>query len=250
MGRQLRRWLPSLVVVLALSLTAVAAAGPGLTGRELPPRQFVGEQVEPSPVPAATPRIGPGEGTGEMSESRSLVWAFWTYVVIFSALFAGVLGFGIYHGVRWLLTERVRRREISGAASQPADGAAEAAEVRAALRAGLADLDTGGDPRRAIIACWLRLERVAAAAGSARLVADTPADLVARLLSRHLVSRPALEQLAEAYRLARYAPARVGDDLLAVARRALRDVDAALRDTALRDTAARAPVATVPEARR
>jgi hypothetical protein len=251
MGRQLRRWLPSLVVVLALSLTALAAAGPGLTGRDLPPRPPVGERVDSSPAAEVVLPTDPGGGTGEMPGSRSLAWAFWAYVVVFSALVAGILGYAVFHGARWLLTERVRRREIPGAASQPADATAEASEVRDALQAGMADLDAGGDPRRAVISCWLRLERIAAAAGSARLVADTPADLVARLLSRHLVSRPALEQLADAYRLARYAPAQIGESLLAVARRALHDVDAALRDAAMRgpDPAVREPVARWPEVR-
>nr|BFE79756.1 hypothetical protein GCM10020093_023570 [Planobispora longispora] len=83
--------------------------------------------------------------------------------------------------------------------------------VREALRAGLADLDSAGDPRRAVIACWLRLEHAAARAGTPRALADTPADLVARLLAAHRVGEAALERLAAAYRRARYSPHEVDD---------------------------------------
>ncbi|WP_084958213.1 DUF4129 domain-containing protein [Thermoactinospora rubra] len=94
-------------------------------------------------------------------------------------------------------------------------------QARAAVLAGLAELDEGDDPRRAVIACWLRLERAAAEAGVPRRVSDTPADLVARLLGGEGVEREALDELAGAYRLARYAPHDVPEELRATARRAL-----------------------------
>jgi len=80
-------------------------------------------------------------------------------------------------------------------------------EVIAALDAGLADLsDVDRDPRRAVIACWLRLEEAAAAAGMPRQVGDTPTDLVLRLLGGggHAVSADVLAGFAELYRAARY----------------------------------------------
>ncbi len=57
----------------------------------------------------------------------------------------------------------------------------------AAVDAGLADLDDG-DPRAAVIACWVRLEEAAAAAGTPREPGDTPGELVLRLLAGHQVS--------------------------------------------------------------
>jgi hypothetical protein len=233
MSPRLGRWLPVLVVVLALAFASLAAAGSGFTGRELPPPPRAEGVGQP---PAATdgpllPRP-PGDGDVELAESRGLEVLYWIFVTAVGLMMALVLGYLLYLGLRRLFVERVRRDQISGQAASQPDTAAEAAEMRDALRAGLADIDAGGDARRAVIACWLRLERVAAAAGTARLAADTPADLVRRLLSRHLVSRAALEQLAEAYRMARYAPAEVGAELVGVARRALRDVDAALAEQA------------------
>lgn len=228
MDRQLRRWLPVLVVVLALSLAAVAATGPGVTGRTLPP-----PPPDPAPVEAAeeeedAPVFGQPDGAldDERQESRVLAILAVAYTVLFVLATLTLLGYLVFLGLRRLFTA-LEERETGAPATQP-DEATAAQEVREALRAGLADIDAGGDARRAIIACWLRLERAAAAAGTARMAADTPGDLVTRLLSRHRVSRRALEQLAGAYRRARYAPAEVGDDLLQVAGRALRDVDAEL----------------------
>ena len=72
----------------------------------------------------------------------------------------------------------------------PATATAE--DVVAALDAGLADLsDTDADPRRAVIACWVRLEQAAAAAGTPAQPGDSPTDLVARLLHEHAGQRRA-----------------------------------------------------------
>jgi hypothetical protein len=99
----------------------------------------------------------------------------------------------------------------------------------AAVEAGLVELsDTDTDPRRAVIACWVRLERAAAAAGTPRLVGDSPTELVTRLLSAHQVSRPTLEGLAEVYREARYATHPVGERSRQDALAALRQIRAEL----------------------
>lgn len=103
-------------------------------------------------------------------------------------------------------------------------------EVAAALETGLADLaDTDADPRRAIIACWLRLERAAEQAGTPRLVGDAPADLVGRLLASHRVDPVALEGLARSYRRARYAADAVDEEMREAAVAALRQVHLELR---------------------
>jgi hypothetical protein len=220
-----RRWLPVAVVTVALALAGLtAASGGGLSGRELPPSESFLEPLEPAePSPQETPPLafrGGVEDGGFFGGNPALL----TYLALFTAIFLAVVLYAVYHFVRWLLNERIVRRSVRARPASQPDAAAEAAEVLDALRAGLADIDAGGDARRAIIACWLRLERVAAAAGSARLVADTPGDLVERLLSRHLISRDALERLAAAYRQARYAPAAIGDDLAVAARAALQEV--------------------------
>jgi hypothetical protein len=72
-----------------------------------------------------------------------------------------------------------------------------------------------------VIACWVRLEEAAAAAGTPREPGDTPSELVLRLLGEHQVSAPVLYQLAEVYRLARYATHTVDTTMRDHARAAL-----------------------------
>lgn len=147
-------------------------------------------------------------------------FTFWTAVVIGAALAAPMLV---------MLLRMITRPGDGPPEPQPVqERPASADEVRAALRAGLTGLDAGDDPRRAVIACWLRLEHAAAGAGTPRLAADTTADLVARLLAAHQVGGPALDRLAAAYSQARYAPHEVDESLRVTARRALAEVDAEL----------------------
>ena len=215
-----------LLVVAALALAGLAAAGgTGLTGGRLPPQEpELAEQPDrPEVTQPPTATAHPYQG---IAEAEPPGWLSALVTSFFLGLLVAVVGVFLYVGVRYLLTERVNRRAIEERSdSQPAQGEPELTEeVREAVRAGLADLAAGGDARRVVIACWLRLERVAAAAGTPRLPADTPTDLVARLLAAHRVSDRALRRLADAYRLARYAPAAIGDELAASAQQALRDI--------------------------
>ncbi|SNS02071.1 protein of unknown function [Streptosporangium subroseum] len=181
---------------------------------------FVPDLSAQSPLPDQGRNIDsrPGEDDplGEFS--------FWAVVMIGSVLAAPV----IVMLIRMLARPDDRPPPPRPAQEKPVAAAADGGEVRAALRAALADLDAGDDPRRAVIACWLRLEHVAAGSGTPRMAADTTADLVARLLAVHKVGEPALDRLAGAYRQARYAPHEVAESLRDTARRALAEVDAEL----------------------
>jgi hypothetical protein len=72
-----------------------------------------------------------------------------------------------------------------------------------------------------VIACWVRLEHAAAAAGTRRNPGDSPTDLVGRLLAEQQVDRGVLAALLEVYRQARYATHTVDDRMRAQARSAL-----------------------------
>jgi len=225
--------MPVLVVALALGAAGVAAAGPGFVGRSVPlarlddpPR---GEAVQPTPDGLGSSPDGPAQPGSAQPGSVLFEMLFLSFVVALVLTAVAVVVYLICRAVYRLLTDRVRWRELEHRRATQPDRELVAEQVRGAVRAGLADLDAGGDPRRAVIACWLRLERIAAAAGTAREAADTPGDLVGRLLARHRVSRAALERLADAYRLARFAPAHVGPQLVVIAREALRDLDTQLR---------------------
>jgi hypothetical protein len=101
----------------------------------------------------------------------------------------------------------------------------QARRLRAAIDEGLSELaETDADPRRAVIACWVRLERAAAAAGTGREPGDTSSDLVGRVLARHRVSREVLATLAALYREARFAPHDVPPSTRDRARAALRQI--------------------------
>lgn len=135
--------------------------------------------------------------------------------------------------VTMLVRGAVRRVRLDAdpVARPPSAGAHE--EVMAALTQGLAELDEG-DPRQAVIACWVRLERTADDAGVPRKPGDTSTDLVVRLLSGRSVNSAVLNDFATVYRHARYSPHPVDDAMRNQAREALRllrdqlSVDAAL----------------------
>jgi hypothetical protein len=121
--------------------------------------------------------------------------------------------------------ERLLVRRAPGAAPQER----HEEDVLAAVDAGLEELsDLDADPRRAVIACWVRLEAAAAAAGTPRERGDTPTDLVVRLLAAHSVSRPQLEAFAGVYLKARFATHPVGEDDRHTALDALRRLRAEL----------------------
>jgi hypothetical protein len=61
-----------------------------------------------------------------------------------------------------------------------------------------------GDPRNAIVACWVRLEDTVATAGLRPNPAETAAELTTRVLSTYPVARDAIEELAGLYREARF----------------------------------------------
>ena len=69
-----------------------------------------------------------------------------------------------------------------------------------AARAALAD----GPARNAIVACWLQLERDAAAAGLPRHPAETSAEYTARVVGTSSVDRAPIDELGALYREARF----------------------------------------------
>jgi hypothetical protein len=94
-----------------------------------------------------------------------------------------------------------------------------------AARAALA----GGSARNAIVACWMQLERDAAAAGLPRRAAETSAEYVERVLSASSVDPAPIRELAALYREARFSRHELRDDHRTRALAALDDVEAALR---------------------
>jgi uncharacterized protein DUF4129 len=141
-----------------------------------------------------------------------------------------------------------RRNAVFGDASAVNRRAA----VLAAVDDSIAELARdSGDARDVVIACWVRLEEVAAVAGSGRAIGDTSSDLVLRLLSDHQITASVLLSLADLYRTARYSTQSIESSMREQARAALgrlRDELSRSRSGPLADE----PVATdsVPSMRR
>jgi hypothetical protein len=209
----MRRWWPLFGVAALLAAAGIAASTTsfGLSKIELPGSNE-GRAATFSPVPPP-PTVEP-----EPSQATSLElppWVLWTFLALVTVVVAVV----VVYFLRQLAGSgsRFRRRRLPRRDNVPPRNIA--AEVVAAVEAGLLELDESDvDPRRAVIACWVRLERAAAAAGTPRELGDTSTDLVLRLLGTHRLSEHVLTAFADLYRRARYA--------------ARHDVDETMRDQA------------------
>lgn len=239
----LATWLPFLAVGALLGAAAVAAALSSFPLTEVPFRP----QREPTAQPRGTPS---GEVTFSAEPSgspRSWVdftlpaWLTTVATVFCVAAVLAIVVVLIWYLVRDLMPVRSAPPVVDP--SEPDRLAGTTQDVVDAVEAGLVDLsDSDTDPRRAIIACWLRLEEAAAAAGTPREIGDTSTDLVVRLLGAHRVSHPVLDGFAAVYRQARYSTGPVDEGMRAAAVSALRQLRAELaaEAAALAEAAARA----------
>lgn len=232
MNRALRRWAP----LLAVSVLLVAAwAAAALSSPEL-------NQV---PVPKLLPTGASGAADDstddESSPSPSPSPSSQTQVEVPDERdgLIGILALGALVAIGGAVTWYFVRRRIQASRGNPLvvqrpgtprRRSERAEEVVAAIDAGITELsDNDADPRRAVIACWVRLEQAAAAAGTPRRISDSPTDLVLRLLSEHRVSPAVLDGFAEVYREARFATHQIDEDTRTAASAALHQVRAELR---------------------
>ncbi|MEV4757443.1 DUF4129 domain-containing protein [Micromonospora sp. NPDC049559] len=222
----LRRLWPLAVVAGLLALAALAASHSTLRFTrtdpvvdDVPLPDYQAPVLSPTPQPVA-------DADGAAIPDWILVAAM-VLGLLLAAVLAGLL---IRALIRDLRRRGAQRRARAGRTRRPpAQRTAE--EVVAALDAGLVDLsDADADPRRAVIACWVRLEQAAADAGMPRRIGDTPTDLVSRLLrggagetggTPTVVSADVLSDFAHVYREARYATHPVDERTRAQARSAL-----------------------------
>ncbi len=227
----LRRFGPLLAVVALLLGAALAAtlASPQVHRAPLNIRAPAVTLPPPDPptgVATAPPRDT--DPTVQAKPSELPVWLNMAAQLLCLLVVAAALGFVVWY----VSTQLLRRR--GDLAEEPGESAEAPAreQVLAAVDAGLVELaDDDADPRRAVIACWVRLEQAAAAAGTPREPGDTPAELVTRLLEAHQVSGGVLYALAEVYRIARYATHVVDSGMRDQARAALGQLRAELSTT-------------------
>jgi len=223
----LRRWWPLAAILGLLFVTSLAAT------RSAPQL----DRLTPDPDPTTvTPPLFPGAPDASQTGGRTPISApaaqglpDWIGTAALIAL--GVAGAVILALVIWaLVRDQLRRQARRTGRRAPATEAPRTAEdLVAALDAGLEELsDADRDPRRAVIACWVRLEQAAAAAGTPRHRGDSPTDLVGRLLAEQQVDGRVLAALLAVYREARYATHTVDDQMRAQARSALQRLRADL----------------------
>lgn len=203
-----RRWWPFAAVLGLLVVAALAAtrSRPQLdrfhpssgTPRAQPPLPQPSGRVEPSSTPLAAAHDAAGGFPGWIGTVANVL-----LVLAFLVICAFV--------VRAIVRDRQRRRGVGPVRFSPTVTSTRD-DVVAALDAGIEELiASDNDPRRAVIACWVRLEQAAASAGIVRATGDSPTDLVGRLLATQQVDAGALAGLAAAYREARYATHAVDD---------------------------------------
>lgn len=115
---------------------------------------------------------------------------------------------------------RRRRR----AAPVPVTPSSAPTPLAAAVAAGSSALAGASDAREAIIGCYAAMEESLAAAGSPRLAADTPEELLARAVGEGVARTPAAAVLTRLFREARFSPHTLGGPQRSAAESALADI--------------------------
>jgi hypothetical protein len=198
-----RRVLPLLVVGVLLATAAVAASWSSVGVHRVPlPLESLTASPRPSPARSGA-HVSPSPSAVARGEHSLIVVPQWFKVLVLLVLAALALAFLIAVIVYAVRNARESRSDLRVHAIEPVVSRREA--VLAAVDATIEELaDDERDPRSAVILCWVRLEEIAAAAGTQRDPGDSPTELVTRLLQAHQVSRPVLGTLADLYRTARY----------------------------------------------
>lgn len=173
--------------------------------------------------PAATPTLAdPEPGAPPEANSDSIINGWLLLQVLVAALLA------------WLILRLFRNREPAEPEGfvEPPDPLAELLEATALDGRGDAPAPFAGEPRNAVVACWVALEEGLARAGLAPAPSETSLDLTLRVLQRWEVDPQTLSDLAALYREARFSrhPITAAQRDEAVA--ALRDIHHTLRRAA------------------
>ncbi|MFD1718929.1 DUF4129 domain-containing protein [Georgenia deserti] len=193
--RQWRGAIGAALATAALVLLAWAAAGPvvvldpelerGGARREGPVELPSGDQT---PMPALDPLAGPG------ADAR-VRWDIVADVV--GVLLLVLLAAALWRVWRWWRGRRTDR-------SLPDDEDVDAELLLRATGSQARRRATEGDPRNAIVACWVALEDAAERAGLARDPAETAGEFTARVLATWEVAPATVSNLADLYRTARF----------------------------------------------
>ncbi len=213
-----RRWWPLAAVLALLFVTSLAATRSAPQLDQITPEDTAPTSDAPL-LPTAAPTVTTGAKQPPEAASGLPDWVGTVAIFLLGILALVVLGIVTFAVLRDQSRRRARKK---GVATHRRDQGRTAEELVAALDAGIEELsDADRDPRRAVIACWVRLEQAAAAAGTPRHPGDSPTDLVGRLLREQRVDAQVLAALLDVYRQARYATHTVDNEMRQQARSAL-----------------------------
>src|SRR6266511_1060180 len=119
-----------------------------------------------------------------------------------------------------LRSEQARRRRAA------LDGPGR--QLAELLQGTLADLEDEPDPRRAVIAAWIRMEGGLAAAGLPRHAAEAPLEYVARVLEQANVQPASVRRLADLFERAKFSQHTIDEAMRAAAIEAVTTIRAEL----------------------
>jgi Tfp pilus assembly protein PilX len=184
-------------------------------------------------VPALPPRSTKVKVTPGQPRQLHPRPAAHSVVPLIVAIILGLLALAVLTYIAVLLVRRRFwlgfRRTQAGFAVEPAE-ADDESDLREAVESGRSALRRFGDAKAAIIACYVAMEESLAQAGTARAVADTPDELLARASGSGLVRTGAAARLTALFYEARFSshpmPLAQRDE----AQRALAELAESLRD--------------------
>lgn len=195
-------WLVGAALAALALLTVVTASSPVDVVSQPRPGGGTARVVTPpstlmSSPTATTPTTGPFADLSRLPELPAAVVALIQLVVVGLCLWVLYLIFRYaWRSVPRMSSRTIPRRPLQALPALP-DELVETADARLALL-------KEGEPRNAIVACWVDLEDSASAAGLPRHPAETAAEYTIRVLHTWDIAPAALGGLAELYREARY----------------------------------------------
>jgi hypothetical protein len=223
--------------VALLAAGCALAAGAAGTG----PFLDVNREVPPYRIAVRRARVRPPERAGNDLglAGRAAHWVDLLLQALVFAVAAVVVAYVLWRFGR-ALARLMRLRFAHSAGSRatteydPGEGTDEDAET--AFRKRVADdltvlsaeLAGEGDAREAVIACYARMERALAAAGSARHATESPLELLSRVLREQYVPESDVRRLTALFTEARFSAHPVTDDMRNAARHSLENIAGAL----------------------
>lgn len=214
----------AIAVAVSVALIMVWGASAGDPVVRAPSTTFEFQDPTDNPTPSQpTLDIAQQQPAQTPKASNSLNWLLIVQIVAL-VMFAYLL-------FRWFRRDKVA---VAYASVEPVD------ELDQLLEATAIDTEAAvftGEPRNAVVACWVALEDGLAASGIVPERSETSLELTLRVLTRWEVDRVTLSSLADLYREARFSRHPITEAQRGAAIAALNEIHASLRRAALRAAA-------------